>query len=237
MSHLSHTLPHPTQCALHARLEPLTAPQLVPPISQETSADALFLALPHVERLEAVEGLLAGLCSARRVDGLAPLPIRAHILFRNLQGMWACTNGACNHAPARRAPCPAGRLHYVPTLTCDCGSRVLELLYCEACGEVLFGGYRRETGNPNEWYLSPDHPDLEASPDIASMDRDYLRYAVYWPAANGLTPASTQWTQKGIGRRWSPATFSPADGRLALGGGSGFLIIFRQCMAGILDKR
>jgi hypothetical protein len=51
----------------------------------------------------------------------------------------------------------------------------LELLYCEACGEVLFGGYRRETGlNNNEWYLSPDHPNLEASPDMASFDRDYL---------------------------------------------------------------
>ena len=197
-------------------------PQLVPQFPGAI-ADALFPAMPPAERIEATEGLLAGLCSARRIDGLAPLPIRAHIFFRNLQGMWACTNATCNHAPPRQAPCPAGRLHYVPTLTCDCGSRVLELLYCEACGEVLFGGYRRETGNPNEWYLSPDHPDLEASPDIASMDRDYLRYAVYWPAANGLAPASTQWTQKGVGRRWSPATFSPADGRLALGGGPGFL--------------
>jgi hypothetical protein len=49
---------------------------------------------------------------------------------------------------------------------------------------VLFGGYRRETGlNNNEWYLSPDHPNLEASPDMASFDRDYLQYAVYWPAS------------------------------------------------------
>ena len=86
--------------------------------------------------------------------------------------------GLYSDPASERAP-PAGALHYVPTLTCGCGSRVLELLYCEACGEIFFGGYRRDTGlNPNEWYLSPDHPDLEASPDMASMDRDYLRYAV-----------------------------------------------------------
>lgn len=114
-------------------------------------------------------------------------------------------------------------LHYVPTLTCGCGSRILELLYCEACGEILFGGYRRDTGlNPNEWYLSPDHPDLEASPDMASMDRDYLRYAVYWPGGPGLAPASMQWTQDGVGRAWRAATFTPADGKVALGG-NGYL--------------
>src|ERR1019366_1446203 len=70
----------------------------------------------------------------------------------------------------------------------------------------------------NEWFLSPDHPDLEASPDMASMDRDYLRYAVYWPAGPGLTPVSTQWTQKGVGRAWRGARFSPADGKVSLGG-------------------
>src|SRR5205807_10620694 len=167
----------------------------------------------------ALEGLLAGLSAARGTGGTAPLPVRAHIFFRNLQGLWACTNPGCTQAPPRNGPCPVGSLHYVPTLTCGCGSRVLELLYCEACGEVFFGGYRRETGlNPNEWYLSPDHPDLEASPDIASLDRDYLRYAVYWPAGPGLAHATMQWTQDGTPRAWRAASFTPADGKVALGG-------------------
>jgi hypothetical protein len=94
----------------------------------------------------------------------------------------------------------------------------LELLYCEACGDIFFGGYRRDTGNPNEWYLSPDYPDLEASPEIASFDRDYLSYAVYWPAARGAVPASPQWTQEGVVRTWRAAAFTPADGKVALGG-------------------
>ena len=144
--------------------------------------------------------------------------MRVHLMFRNLQGLWVCTDAGCGQAPQRSAPCPAGTLHYVPTLTCQCGARVLELLYCEACGEVLFGGYRRDAGYPNEWYLSPDHPDLEAAPDLASFDRDYERYAVFWPATGNLVPASAQWTQDGVTRAWRAAHLDPVDGRVGLGG-------------------
>lgn len=194
------------------------APHLEPRFPEQMAA-SIFPALPPADREEALEGLLAGLSAARSAIGAAPMPVRAHIFYRNLQGLWACTNPACNQVTQPRAAgCPTGVLHYVPTLTCGCGSRVLELLYCEACGDVMFGGYRRDTGNPNEWYLSPDHPDLEASPDMASMDRDYLRYAVYWPDAGGLGAASPQWTQEGVPRAWRSATFTAADGRVALGG-------------------
>jgi Lhr-like helicase len=198
--------------------DPANAPQLEPRFPEQLAAE-MFPALSPPDGVEAVEGLIASLSMARGVSGAAPLPVRAHIIYRNLQGLWACTNPGCTRIPSRNAQVPAGALHYVPTLTCGCGSRVLELLYCEACGEIFFGGYRRDTGlNPNEWYLSPDHPDLEASPDMASLDRDYLRYAVYWPASPGVTPASTQWTQDGVPRAWRGARFTPADGRVALGG-------------------
>ncbi len=197
---------------------PSEAPQLEPRFPRQIAA-AIFPDLPDNDRLAATEGLIAGLSEARLPGGSAPLPIRAHLFYRNLQGLWACTNPTCTQAPHRSMTCPAGSLHYVPTLTCACGSRVLELLYCEACGEVFFGGYRRETGlNPNEWYLSPDHPDLEASPDMASLDRNYLSYSVYWPAGQGLVPVSQQWTQQGVRRTWRSARFTPTDGRVGLGG-------------------
>ena len=197
---------------------PEHAPQLQPRFPEQIAA-SIFPDLSPAEALQATEGLIAGICAARRPDGTAPLPIRAHIFYRNLQGLWVCTNPNCTQAPPRNGTCPVGSLHYVPTLTCGCGSRVLELLYCESCGETFFGGYRRDTGlNPNEWFLSPDHPDLEASPDMASLDRDYLRYAVYWPAGPGLAPASIQWTQDRVPRTWRSAQFTIGDGRVALGG-------------------
>jgi len=178
----------------------------------------LFPALAAPEREAAVNGLIAGLSAARSSNNAAPLPVRAHLLFRNLQGLWACSDPQCSAAPARTMPCPVGRLHYTPTFMCQCGSRVLELLYCEACGEVFLGGYRRPGTNPNEWYLSPDHPDLEASPDMASFDRDYARYAVFWPADNAMLPAAPQWSQNNVRREWRPAFLVPAEARIALGG-------------------
>jgi hypothetical protein len=204
------------------------SPQLEPRFPRQI-AGAIFPVLPPDDAVEALEGVLAGLSAARGPGG-SPLSVRAHFFFRNLHGIWACTNPNCNQAPQRNGPCPVGALHYVPTLTCRCGSRVLELLYCEACGDVLFGGYRHETGNPNEWYLSPDHPNLEASPDMASLDRDYLQYAVYWPAAGGLGPATSQWTQEAVQRSWQGASLATGDGRVALGG-LGFLYFVRAMHA------
>jgi DEAD/DEAH box helicase domain-containing protein len=180
--------------------------------------DQLFPALPPLDREAAVSGLVGAVCDARSVHDTALLPVRAHLLFRNLQGLWVCSDPQCSVAAARTAPCPVGQLHYTPALTCQCGSRVVELLYCEACGEVFLGGYRSPGVNPNEWYLSPDHPDLEASPDMASLDRDYARYAVFWPAENGVQPATQQWSQDGLQRQWQAAFFVPAEGRVALGG-------------------
>jgi ATP-dependent helicase YprA (DUF1998 family) len=121
---------------------PATAPQLEPRFPEQI-ASAMFPSLPLQEGVEAVEGLLAGLSAARGASGAAPLPVRAHIIYRNLQGLWACTNPGCTQVPPRNGAPPAGALHYVPTLTCGCGSRVLELLYCEACGDIFFGGYRQ----------------------------------------------------------------------------------------------
>ncbi len=193
-----------------------TPEQQIVPQTHYALAPALFPGVPQAEL--ATDGLLTALSHARNNAGLAPIPMRVHLMLRNLQGLWVCTDSGCAQAPPRSAPCPTGILHYVPTLTCQCGARILELLYCEACGEVLFGGYRRDAGNPNEWYLSPDHPNLEAAPDLASFDRDYERYAVFWPSTDTLMPASPQWTQDGVGRAWRAAYLDPVDGRVGLGG-------------------
>jgi DEAD/DEAH box helicase domain-containing protein len=179
---------------------------------------ALFPNLPDDERADAVEGLLAGLCTARSPQNGALLPIRAHMFFRNLQGLWVCVNPACNAVPVQFPQRPVGRLHYAPTLTCSCGSRILELLYCEACGEVFVGGYRRPGSGTYEWYLSPDHPDLEKSPDLVSLDRDYIRYAVFWPAPDGSRPARDRWSEKNINRAWREAHLVASEAKVAHGG-------------------
>ena len=104
------------------------------------------------------------------------LPVRAHMMFRNVQGLWVCSDPNCSVAPGRASMPPVGALHHVPSPACGCGARVLELLYCEPCGETFLGGYRSETGNPNQWRLTPDFPDLEQVPDRASAHRNSLFY-------------------------------------------------------------
>lgn len=197
---------------------PVTRPRMPKEIGE-----ALFLALTESERKDAVEGLLAGLCLARTPSESTPLPIRAHLFFRNLQGLWVCPSPACTAAQPRTVPCPVGSLQYAPTLTCTCGARVLELLYCEACGEVFLGGYRRTGTSPYEWYLSPDHPDLESSPDLVSLNRDYAGYAVFWPAPNGGTPVSPVWQEDNVQRRWVQAHCVVAEAKVAHGGRPGAL--------------
>lgn len=213
------------QAADALRLASTTLNGIVPQ-SPENLAPMLFPGAPPQEAAHAVDGLLTALSHARNPAGVAPIPMRVHLMLRNLQGLWVCTNPACNQAPARSGQCPTGALHYVPTLTCQCGSRVLELLYCEGCGEVFFGGYRRDADNTNEWYLTPDHPNLEAAPDLAFVDRDYERYAVFWPAGAYTTPTTPTWTQKTVGtapgtrsvsRAWRRATLDPIDGKIGLG--------------------
>lgn len=200
---------------------------VIEPRTPTEIADQLFSGLAAADRHAAVDGLISSICSAQNHGQSTLLPMRAHLFFRSLQGLWVCSNPHCTAVPARAVACPVGRLYYGPTLTCSCGSRVMELLYCEACGEVFLGGYRRAGVNPNEWYLSPDHPDLETSPDMASFDRDYARYAVFWPSENGVQPASPHWSQDGVQRIWQVAHFIPAEARVAHGahaqGRRGFL--------------
>lgn len=206
---------------------PEDAAKLIPRTPQ-VLAQSLFPQLTDNEAQEAVSGLLTGLSQAMHASGEAPLVMRAHLFFRNLQGMWACTDPQCNAAPTRQGQPLCGQLHYVPRLTCDCGSRVLELLYCESCGEIFFGGYRHDGLNPNEWYLSPEHPNLEVSADAASFERNYQNYAVFWPTDRVMSPVRTQWIQDGVRRYWRAAHYRPNDGSVDLSGGIGYLYYVPQ---------
>ena len=119
-----------------------------------------------------------------------------------------------------------GRLYVEPRPRCDdCNARVLELLYCQPCGEVFIGGYRDEDDSANNaWFLSPDLPDLERVPDrSASLERTYGEYLVFWPAGTRplvrRTHAGPSWrwqqdNQKGY--QWCPAALDLVEGRLAL---------------------
>ena len=125
-------------------------------------------------RAEAVYGVVEAV-------GRAGGRVRGHLFVRTVLGVWACSNPECKpgHEEARRN---IGQLYGEPRYHCDhCGARVLELLYCETCGDVFLGGYYTPDPDTGEWQLFPDSPDLEGIPERARLGRNATTYMLYWP--------------------------------------------------------
>ena len=180
---------------------------------------ALFPDDPEEVATAGAAGLVSALGPATRHDGAPLLPVRIHIFFRNVQGIWACSNPVCTQASWTNVEISIGRLYDRPTITCGCGSRVLEMLYCEPCGEIFLGGYRRQL-QQNVWSLVPDDPNLEKAPDHSAGDRNYDNYAVYWPARkpDGILtePQRETWTQDRVSRGWRMAVYDDRTGELRI---------------------
>ena len=144
------------------------------------------------------------------IDG-ALLPLRVHYFFKNFEGLWACSNPNCQNDSDDY---PIGKLFETRRVLCDeCGSRVLELLTCQTCGDLFLGGYKQPISeNAQGWYLSGDYQELTGLPEKGARDRNYETYAIFWQRTQ--TPERRDWEKHGIKRRWAPAQFTPSDGAL-----------------------
>ena len=210
-------------------LEPVRAACTDEPLTLERLSSAVFGGTSEVE-IAATRGFVRGLIHAR-VPGaepgslVAPLPLRIHYFFHNAGRIWACVDPDCSGRTGTTSTGsdtpPVGRLFADPVPRCDsCGSRVLELLYCQPCGEVFLGGFKKsDTSSSNAWFLSPDYPNLDQVPDrSASLNRKVGEFSVFWPA-NGRpiyrsTHAGPQWRWLNGKHRWRPAALDLAHGRL-----------------------
>lgn len=96
--------------------------------------------------MEALESLLVALGKLDNGKESSLQPIRLHYFFRNIEGMWACTNHLCSEvAPDLRYDGrPIGRIYRSPQTLCKCGSVILELIVCRQCGEIYFGGWEKQ---------------------------------------------------------------------------------------------
>lgn len=169
-------------------------------------SERLFPDAGPEDRRRALDDLLA--CLDADPDGTR---LRIHLFFRNLNGLWACSDRACLAVPTEEGR-PAGvdrlvgRLYAQPRYRCDCGARVLELLYCETCGELFLGGYRSPTNDNHTQYLVSSVTDLEALPDRASMARNAENYTLFWPTTDDVQqPLHARWSRSpyemGMARR------------------------------------
>ena len=77
--------------------------------------------------------------------------------------------------------------HSGPRINCQCGSRVLELLYCETCGESYLGGFNKNTHDTGTFienkrgFLYPSDLEFESIQSRNVNQRQYNGYVWYAP--------------------------------------------------------
>lgn len=169
------------------------------------------------------------LCAAAADEGQsfeAPKPsFRAHMFFRQVQGIWACSNPRCDQIDPdfQYKGRTIGRLFKLPTVKCSCGGQVLEVLYCYDCGEMYLGGY--VTAPPegmdadSGFFLESGPTDVATLPPGLVNERRHGEYVWYWP---GPVAEKCRWTHKNpfTNRKESfefvAATYNPFLGLLQL---------------------
>lgn len=168
------------------------------------------------------------LCDQPRASVLPQF--RLHWFFKNIEGLWACTHPDCGSADEGDGR-TAGKLFENTRILCDSHGtkhRVLELLYCEQCGTLLYGGSRLSLPNNSGWELLTVEPDIEGLPERQAARfvdrRTYDQFAVFWPTGSQeLHPDASHWKQPAneneasSAARWDIASLDTLSGRAALG--------------------
>lgn len=104
-------------------------------------ADIRAQVFPSGASERALESLLALVSFGKEKDsGRVFAPIRSHLFFRGVQGIYACINPDCT-AEGRRSKGIFGKIHATPKLACECGSRVYEVLTHRDCGASFIRGF------------------------------------------------------------------------------------------------
>lgn len=192
--------------------------------------------VPYDEALKAVRAILfVRGCGDGLKDlfGTESVPsFRVHTFFRSIEGLYAPAwknAGIVQAEGATPREAEVGRLSIEREARreyeiADVGLRSLrqlELLYCECCGELFFGGMRPDSrnirGSARGDFLTellPHEPKLDGLPDAAASQRfeelSYEQYAVFWPTNRESLPDS--WRRALLDRETGEVR-KPADAR------------------------
>lgn len=175
------------------------------------------------EPLQATRGLLVlrGMGDSYRTWYPNALPLettsfRVHLFFRSIEGLFA-------PALLGDPTVPQADRRLFGALTVERGvrfapvdgaeRRLLELVYCECCGELYFAGMKGKRRDSSVLELLPIDPDLDGLPDSASSqlfeELSAEQFGVFWPSEN--QPSTV--TSAGD---WRRASLDPVTGVVRL---------------------
>lgn len=107
--------------------------------------DLSEIAFPGVDPAvaeKATSTLLAIAPLAKNEEDSVFYPARLHMMFRGLQGIYACSNSACTHNNHDPAALGLGRIYLnKPSARCECGGMIYELVNERSCGALFLKGY------------------------------------------------------------------------------------------------
>jgi len=108
--------------------------------------------------LKAIEGLIIILSFGKTSSGASIQALRSHMFFRNIEGLWACSNPDCQevHEEFKYDGRKIGKLYRKAQSTCACGSVVLEVVVCRNCGEGYLGGWEEVEGSKTFLTTTPN---------------------------------------------------------------------------------
>ena len=87
-------------------------------------------------------GTLLSMLSLAKKNNVFLFPVRAHMLFRGVQGLYACSNPDCPHSHKEDGITLGDVTFSSGRTTCPhCGSMVYELYHDRRCGALFFKGY------------------------------------------------------------------------------------------------
>ncbi|WP_088347296.1 MULTISPECIES: DEAD/DEAH box helicase [Rhodomicrobium] len=171
----------------------------------------------------AVRGLMLAraLPEAEAFNQASPHPatpsFRVHCFVRNIEGLFAAPSvDAEGRVTYGSLGVERGMSHATPAPGETRGPRLFEMLYCEACGDLLMGGQRGTmNGGHSETELLPSTTELENLPERAAAEyydrMTFDQFAVFWPRRS-----EPQRPESGFDE-WESASLNPETGVVSVG--------------------
>lgn len=139
-------------------------------------------------KIQAVKGFLYTLSLFERFNIANKFSrLRFHLFYRNIGGLWAEMKPDLE-MQADASQMPISNLSTTPKLISN-GKRTLEVLYCENCGSIAYGGNRIDVRDEDENIITellPISTDIEGVPETSSATivekRKYIDFSVFYPS-------------------------------------------------------